>query len=87
VEPKPAEKKPETPVVKILPKKKEGPIIGITRGTAREEYKVGPEGTVLQPNSKYEPPAKRDAEVPPPAPAVPSEVPPAVGAAGAAATI
>jgi|SoiMethySBSTD1v2_1073268.scaffolds.fasta_scaffold00751_29 pilus assembly protein CpaB len=87
VEPKPAEKKPETPVVKILPKKKEGPTIGITRGTAREEYKVGPEGTVLQPNSKYEPPAKRDAEVPPPAPAVPSEVPPAVGAAGAAATI
>src|SRR5687767_4324803 len=85
VEPKPAEKKPETPVVKIVPKKKELPSIGITRGTAREEYKVGPEGTVLQPNSKYEPPAKKNADGPPAAPAVPSEVPPVVGAAGAAA--
>jgi pilus assembly protein CpaB len=88
VEPKPEEKKLQTPVVKIVPKKKDTlPSIGITRGTAREEYKVSPEGTVLQPNTKYEPPAKTDAEGPPPGPAVPSEVPPAVGAAGAAATI
>ncbi|MGH6894190.1 MAG: Flp pilus assembly protein CpaB [Dongiaceae bacterium] len=83
VEPKPEEKKPEKPVVKILRKKNELPSIGITRGTAREEYKVNPEGTVLQPNSTYEPRTKNGTGVPA-APALPSSVPPP---ATAAATI
>jgi pilus assembly protein CpaB len=65
VEPKPEDKKKETPVVKIVPKRtNEGPSIGITRGTARQEYKVTPEGTVLQPNKAPEPPKQKKDEVP-----------------------
>jgi pilus assembly protein CpaB len=74
VEPKLEDKKLEKPVVKIVPKAKGSdlPSIGITRGTARQEYKVTKEGTVLQPNaipeaSKQAPEAP--AAPPPPAPA------------------
>jgi pilus assembly protein CpaB len=58
VEPSPSDKKPEKPVVKIVPKSKgDGlPSIGITRGTARQEYKVTPEGAVVQPNGPYQAP-------------------------------
>jgi len=82
VEPDPKDKKPETPVVKIVPKAKGDnlPKIGITRGTARQEYKVTPEGTVLQPNTLYEPPAEKPAKQapaasPPPVSAPPVQVP------------
>lgn len=63
VEPKPEDKKAEKPVVKIVPKpaKDSLPSIGITRGTARQEYKVTPEGTVMQPNGQYQPP-KQEAD-------------------------
>ena len=67
VEPKPADKKPETPVVKIVPKpakKDTFPSIGITRGTARQEYKVTPEGTIVQPPQTSEPPRKEADQVP-----------------------
>jgi pilus assembly protein CpaB len=75
VEPKPEEKKVEKPVVKILPKPKSDlPSIGITRGTARQEYKVNKEGTVLQPGSSYEPPNKAADEVPVSPPTVPKPV-------------
>lgn len=79
VEPKPEDKKPEMPVVKIVPKpaKKDTlPSIGITRGTARQEYKVTPEGTVVQPPQPYAPsePAKREADEVPAAPAIPNPV-------------
>jgi pilus assembly protein CpaB len=76
VEPKPEEKKQETPVVKIVPKKpaKDAlPSIGITRGTARQEYKVTPEGTVVQPIKPPEPP-KREADEVPAAPAIQNPV-------------
>src|SRR5688500_14507260 len=58
VEPNPEDKKNQTPVVKIVPKRPADalPSIGITRGTARQEYKVTPEGTVLQPIKIPEPP-------------------------------
>ncbi|WP_119300652.1 Flp pilus assembly protein CpaB [Dongia deserti] len=84
VEPNPNEKKPETPVVKMVPKPKGNnlPSIGITRGTARQEYKVTPEGTVLQPNAPYEAPAKKQAEEVPVAPP-PVQVPPSVPTAAA----
>jgi pilus assembly protein CpaB len=87
VEPKPENKPAQTPVVKIVPKRKADtlPSIGITRGTSRQEYKVGPEGTVLQPGSNYQSPAKKETTTPPAAPALPSEVPPAAAAIGAAA--
>ena len=70
VEPNPNAKKPETPIVKIVPKAKGDslPSIGITRGTARQEYKVTPEGTVLQPNAQYEAPAKKKTDEVLPAP-------------------
>ena len=62
VDPKPEDKKVEKPVVKIVRKKgNDLPSIGITRGTARQEYKVNSEGTVLQPNTPPEP-EKKDAE-------------------------
>jgi pilus assembly protein CpaB len=66
VEPKPEDKKQQTPVVKIVPKpaKDALPSIGITRGTARQEYKVTPEGTVVQPNRLPETPKKAPDEVP-----------------------
>jgi len=88
VEPKPEDKPVEKPIVKIVPKPKKDnlPSIGITRGTAREEYKVNPEGTVLQPGSNYQPPAKKETGVPPAPPAVPGQTPPAA-AVGAAAAI
>jgi pilus assembly protein CpaB len=80
VEPDPNAKKPETPVVKIVPKpaKKDTlPNIGITRGTARQEYKVTPEGTVVQP-AQSQPvqsqPAKKQADEVPAAPAIPNPV-------------
>lgn len=78
VEPKPSEKKPEKPVVKIIPKRSTDnlPKIGITRGTARQEYKVTPEGTVLQPNTLYEPPAEKPAKQAPAASPPPVAVPP-----------
>jgi pilus assembly protein CpaB len=87
VEPKPEDKKPEKPVVKIVPKPKgDGlPSIGITRGTARQEYKVTPEGTVVQPNAPYqapEPPARKQAEEVPVSPP-PVQVPPSVPTAAA----
>jgi pilus assembly protein CpaB len=68
VEPKPEDKKKEVPVVKIVPKRSEDalPSIGITRGTARQEYKVTPEGTVLQPKAAPEQPKKSADEVPEP---------------------
>jgi pilus assembly protein CpaB len=68
VEPKPEDKKNQTPVVKIVPKKPENtlPSIGITRGTARQEYKVTPEGTVVQPAKTLEPPKEKPDEVPEP---------------------
>src|SRR5687767_1257846 len=68
VEPKPEDKKNQTPVVKIVPKKPENalPSIGITRGTARQEYKVTPEGTVVQPVKVPEPPKAKADEVPEP---------------------
>jgi pilus assembly protein CpaB len=69
VEPKPEDKKNETPVVKIVPKRPADalPSIGITRGTARQEYKVTPEGTVLQPVKTPEPPKQNSGgEVPEP---------------------
>ena len=77
VEPNPAEKKPEKPVVKIVPKAKgDGmPSIGITRGTARQEYKVTRDGTVVQPNMQYEPPANKQVED---TPAAPPAAPPPV---------
>ena len=77
VEPNPNEKKPEKPVVKLVPKPKgDGmPSIGITRGTARQEYKVTRDGTVLQPNMQYEPSVKKQADE---APAVPPVAPPPV---------
>lgn len=72
VDPKPGETKLEKPIVKIVPKAKGDslPSIGITRGTARQEYKVNPEGTVLQPNSQ--PPKKAAEEVPATPPPVPT---------------
>jgi pilus assembly protein CpaB len=87
VEPKPEDKKTEKPVVKIVPKPKgDGlPSIGITRGTARQEYKVTPEGTVVQPNTPYqatETPAKKQAEEVPVSPP-PVQVPPSVPTAAA----
>jgi pilus assembly protein CpaB len=81
VEPNPNEKKPEKPVVKIIPKRSTDnlPKIGITRGTARQEYKVTPEGTVLQPDTLYEPPAQKPAKqapaASPPVSAPPVQVP------------
>ncbi|HEX4913075.1 MAG TPA: Flp pilus assembly protein CpaB [Vicinamibacterales bacterium] len=68
VEPKPEDKKIEMPVVKIVPKKPENalPSIGITRGTARQEYKVTPEGTVVQPIGAPEPAKEKPDEVPAP---------------------
>jgi pilus assembly protein CpaB len=80
VETDPKDKKPETPVVKIVPKSKKDnrPSIGITRGTARQEYKVTPEGTVVQPDLQYQAPEKKQVEdVPasPPPVQVPSSVP------------
>jgi pilus assembly protein CpaB len=68
VEPKPEDKKNQTPVVKVVPKKPENalPSIGITRGTARQEYKVTPEGTVVQPVKVPEPPKAKPDEVPEP---------------------
>jgi pilus assembly protein CpaB len=87
VEPKPEDKKPEKPVVKIVPKSKgDGlPSIGITRGTARQEYKVTPEGTVMQPNTQYQAPqapAKKQVEDVPVAPP-PVQVAPSVPTAAA----
>jgi pilus assembly protein CpaB len=75
IEPKPEDKKSETPVVKIVRKKPENalPSIGITRGTARQEYKVTPEGTVLQPLKAPAPPAEAPDEVPE-APKIPNPV-------------
>lgn len=66
VETKPEDKKNATPVVKIVPKRPADslPSIGITRGTARQEYKVTPEGTVLQPIKVPEPPQQKGDEVP-----------------------
>jgi pilus assembly protein CpaB len=66
VEPKPEDKKNAIPVVKIVPKRPADalPSIGITRGTARQEYKVTPEGTVLQPVKAPEPPKQNGNEVP-----------------------
>jgi len=74
VDPKPEDKKPEKPVVKIVrkPKGSDLPSIGITRGTARQEYKVNSEGTVLQPNSSPQPPKKAADEVPAAPPPVPN---------------
>jgi pilus assembly protein CpaB len=68
VEPKPGDKKNETPVVKIVPKRPADalPSIGITRGTARQEYKVTPEGTVLQSIKTPEPPKQKSDEAPEP---------------------
>jgi pilus assembly protein CpaB len=88
VEPKPDEKPVEKPVVKIVPKRKQDnlPSIGITRGTARQEYKVNPEGTVVIPDSKPEESPQNSDKTPPAAPAVPNGVPPAGAVAGAAAT-
>ncbi len=82
VDPKPGETKLQKPVVKIVPKAKGDslPSIGITRGTARQEYKVNPEGTVLQPNSQ--PPTKAAEE----APAAPPPIPAPAGVPTAAAT-
>jgi pilus assembly protein CpaB len=77
VEPKPGEKKPETPVVKIVPKPKKGdtlPSIGITRGMDRQEYKVTPEGTVLR-GSTPAPTKKAAEEAPAAQPAAPTESP------------
>ncbi|HEX6119179.1 MAG TPA: Flp pilus assembly protein CpaB [Dongiaceae bacterium] len=62
VDPKPEDKKVEKPVVKIVRKKgNDLPSIGITRGTARQEYKVNSEGTVLRPSAPPEP-ERKDAE-------------------------
>jgi len=85
VEPKPEDKKPEKKVVKIVPKPKGSDLssIGITRGTARQEYKVNPEGTVLQPNSTPTPPKKAADEAPA---AAPPPVPNPVSMPTAAAT-
>jgi pilus assembly protein CpaB len=70
VDPKPEDKKVEKPVVKIVRKKgNDLPSIGITRGTARQEYKVNAEGTVLQPNTPPEAEKKTEeapAVAPPP---------------------
>jgi pilus assembly protein CpaB len=68
VEPKPDEKKAETPIVKIVPKPRKDslPSIGITRGTARQEYKVTPEGTVVQPDLPPAAPKKEADQMPPP---------------------
>src|SRR5687767_4834871 len=66
VEPKPEDKKTEVPVVKIVPKGDGLPSIGITRGTARQEYKVAPDGGVIQPKKTPEPPAAKPDEVPAP---------------------
>jgi pilus assembly protein CpaB len=76
VDPKPEDKKTEKPVVKIVrkPKGNDLPSIGITRGTARQEYKVNSEGNVIQPNSAPEPTKKAAEE----APAVPNTTPPPV---------
>jgi pilus assembly protein CpaB len=84
VDPKPEDKKVQKPVVKIVSKPKESdlPSIGITRGTARQEYKVNPEGTVLQPNSQPQPPKKAAEEVP----ATTTPVPNPAGVPTAAAT-
>jgi pilus assembly protein CpaB len=72
VDPKPEDKKLEKPVVKIVPKPKgpELPSIGITRGTARQEYKVNSEGTVLQPSAPQKKAAEEEAPAmqPPPVP-------------------
>lgn len=84
VEPNPNDKKPEKPVVKIVPKAKGDnlPKIGITRGTARQEYKVTPEGAVLQPDTQYQaPPKKQVEEAPASPPAV--QAPPSVPTAAA----
>ena len=72
VEAKPEDKKNATPVVKIVPKRPADslPSIGITRGTARQEYKVTPEGTVLQP-IKVPEPAKENADKVPEPPKIP----------------
>jgi pilus assembly protein CpaB len=76
VDPKPEDKKVEKPVVKIVrkPKGSDLPSIGITRGTARQEYKVNSEGAVIQPNSLPEPTKKAAEE----APEVPNTTPPPV---------
>lgn len=71
VEPKPEDKKAQKPVVKIVPKAKSDlPSIGITRGTARQEYKVNAEGTVVQPNTPAPAaaPKTKAEELPQPAP-------------------
>jgi pilus assembly protein CpaB len=69
VDPKPEDKKVEKPVVKIVRKKgNDLPSIGITRGTARQEYKVNAEGTVLQPNAPPEAEKKAAEEAPAVAP-------------------
>jgi pilus assembly protein CpaB len=74
IEPKPADKKTEMPVVKIVPKQPEKalPSIGITRGTARQEYKVSPEGTVLQPIKTPEPPLQQKGDDVPEPPKIPN---------------
>jgi pilus assembly protein CpaB len=84
VDPKPGETKLQKPIVKIVPKAKGDslPSIGITRGTARQEYKVNPEGTVLQPNSQPQPPKNAPDEVP----AAPPPIPAPAGVPTAAAT-
>jgi pilus assembly protein CpaB len=84
VDPKPEEKKIEKPVVKIVPKpKKDQPSIGITRGTARQEYKVNAEGAVMQPNSSAEPPKNAPEEVPVTPPPVQTPAPTSAPAAAA----
>lgn len=84
VDPKPEDKKVEKPVVKIVPKpKKDQPSIGITRGTARQEYKVNAEGAVMQPNSPAEPPKNAPEEVPVTPPPVQTPAPTSAPAAAA----
>ena len=84
VDPKPEDKKVEKPVVKIVPKpKKDQPSIGITRGTARQEYKVNAEGAVMQPNSPAEPPKNAPEEVPVTPPPVQPPAPTSAPAAAA----
>jgi len=84
VDPKPEDKKVEKPVVKIVPKpKKDQPSIGITRGIARQEYKVNAEGAVMQPNSPAEPPKNAPEEVPVTPPPVQPPAPTSAPAAAA----
>lgn len=80
-EPKP-EEKVEAPVVKVVPRPKGDslPSIGITRGTARQEYKVTPEGTVVRPQAPYQAPARKQAEEAPAPPTV--QAPAGLGASG-----